>query len=218
MICCQRGTLVRNTANGEVTVSLGPVGSLAALAWPVEHKHLKKGFPLYFLGGSNHMSKMPWLVVLELDSYEVLPSKVVAPVQAFMLQGRSVSGPTGLCLQQTGPSMSMLAFAAGPAFWDWGKALLERLATLRGVDVDPLATALSLCVALITNILGALSQEELDQILANRTKVLGNLTPQDFLVEVVKEVMGEKDAKLVEDPSVRECFPGSACEFHMCTF
>ena len=48
-----RGTLVRNTANGEVTVSLGPVRSLAALAWTVEHKHLKKGFPLYFVGGSN---------------------------------------------------------------------------------------------------------------------------------------------------------------------
>ena len=84
--------------------------------------------------------------------------------------------------------------------------------------MDPLATAFSLCVALITNILGALSQEELGQILANRTKVLGNLTPQDFLVDVVKEVRGEKDAKLVEDLLVRECFPGSACEFHMFAF
>ena len=96
--------------------------------------------------------------------------------------------------------------------------LLERLATLRGVDVDPPATAFSLCVAVITNILGALSQEELDQILANRTKVLGSLTPQDFPVEVVKEVMGEKDSKLVEDLLVRECFPGSACEFHRFAF
>ena len=84
--------------------------------------------------------------------------------------------------------------------------------------MDPRATAFFLCVALITNILGALSQEELDQILANRTKVLGNLTPQDFPVEVVKEVMGDKDAKLVEDLLVRECCPGSACGFHMFAF
>ena len=139
-----RGTLVRNTSTGEVTVSLGPVGSLAALAWPVEHKHLKKGFRLYLLGGSNHMSKMPWLVVLELDSYEVLPSKVVAPVQAFLLQGRSVSGPTGLCLQQIGIPMSMLSFAAGHAFWDWDKVLLERLATFEGGGCGPACNSLLL--------------------------------------------------------------------------
>ena len=177
-------------------LSLGNVGGLAVISWPLRRLTLKK--QVFYLVGSEREAPVEpqWDVIFHESEVVVWPTLAVSPAHMqYLVQGTCAE--LGVVLQQTGVHVSLYAHAASHGFWRLPRSALERVAT--GLNVDPEGgDDLTLLEKLMQTLLPRLAPAEVTRILANRPAgqdMSGVHVPE----EVLEAVLGESDAAEVSD-------------------
>eukprot|EP00974_Lingulodinium_polyedra_P069059 6686397-Lingulodinium_polyedra.AAC.1 len=132
-----RGVVVQKPKDPNFYISLGPVGHMACMAWGLKRHSLPGQHNALFQLSTQAPDRMPWLVVLDLADYMVVPTTPVAPVHAFELLGRKLGQSLGIVLQQVGKPVPMAVHAARQAFWQVPGSELEKLLGVLGLPPVP---------------------------------------------------------------------------------
>ena len=123
---------------------------------------------------------------------KVVPTKPISPARAYVDQGRRLKEQLGIVFRKTGEAIPILEHAARNAFWRIPRTMLEKLAKDRGVSSD-FNHVYDLVAALVQNILGPLSDNDLQDILATRGVAPPNHLPEALTEEVVEAVADKDD-------------------------
>eukprot|EP00974_Lingulodinium_polyedra_P051284 4931834-Lingulodinium_polyedra.AAC.1 len=139
------------------------------------------------------MERMEWLVVVDLDDFEVVPTAPVSPLHQFLDQGRKLSGQMGIVLAQTGPAQTVRVHAARNAFWQLGVGYLAKILALEGLAEPTPKDLFGYVTTLVQHILSP-TPEEFAEILSRRSE---QMTSGDLPlpVEAVEGLMDEEDLK-----------------------
>ena len=207
------GTVVLLEKSSNYWVSLGPVGHIAVVAWPITAAS-HAGQTLFSLAtGPEPIARCPWVVVLSEEAYKVVPVKALSPASSFLASGKQFGDHIGVTFQQCGPAVSMLHNAARNCFWAWTKAQLEKLMAYRMIPAVKPWDVFQACLLLIENILGPQSPEQLDDIFACRANPRSEVTPQGVdLEEELGDALDGQDEQEAQDHIKQETQQKDACK------
>jgi len=199
------GTVLWHKSQEKHYLSLGDVGMVALLVWPLAILARTAGATgvetLWFsLEQLPENSRVPWVIVLDLGNVEVVPTAVASParVRADLGLNDEAACPQ-VALKQTGPSTTAVKNAALHAFWTLPKGLLKKLC----LDMEPRVNSegelpdivLSLLLALFPN----MGEEEVARILRQRSEMEVDMLEELMPDEVAEELLASSDIKEAQD-------------------
>ena len=186
-------------------LSLGDIGMVALLVWPLaisaRTAAANGGETLWFsLEQVPENSQMPWVVVLDLDIAEVFPTAVASPARMRADLGLSDGAACPqVALKQTGPGTTAVKHAALHAFWTLPKGLLKKLC----MDMQPRVTSEGelpdIVLALLLALFPSMSEEEVAQILRQRSEMEVDMLEELLPDEVAEELLASSDVKEAQD-------------------
>jgi hypothetical protein len=160
------------------------------------------GSTCYVVGTADHKfsNNVPTFVnPLDLDSYDAITTKVVAPLNVWYKNRRSKPRHFGVMFMQTDEPLPLMQLAARKCFYDMKRHQLKTLCT--ELEVVPLTPdMLGHLEILINTILPDLSLQEVNDILELRCEL-----PEDPLsvfvqdLDVVEAMFPEEDLKLLKE-------------------
>ena len=145
-------------------------------------------------------SQMPWVVVLDLDIAEVFPTAVASPARMRADLGLSDGAACPqVALKQTGPGTTAVKHAALHAFWTLPKGLLKKLC----MDMQPRVTSEGelpdIVLALLLALFPSMSEEEVAQILRQRSEMEVDMLEELLPDVVAEELLASSDVKEAQD-------------------
>ena len=193
-----KGTVLTRAGADDARLVLGVVGYISILTWPLDKRITKEGNTYYALSSAIGKAEASWGFVLDFDSWQVIPSKLVSPLHRFLLDKKRFSGISGLVLHQSSPPCSILENAARHAFWKMSQSQLQKLAKDQDV-VPPTPDLLALVTTLVKKCIKDVPEEQLDAILALRGHHDDEDLAEQIPHEVLEQALPKEDVKTVED-------------------
>lgn len=195
------GVVFRLKGDTAWRVSLGSVGLVAVVAWPLDTWTLGATTVLTF--AAQCPSQLPWTCVLDDESIEVLPTDVMGPNVRLALPAK-LKGPSAVCWLATGPVCPLLVHAARQCFWQLPRVVLQKLASFRRLG-SRWPSELLLVRALLESILGELDEEAVLRLLQLRSPAAPVLTSDLLPPEIVQEMAHPDDLKDLKDSRPAVC-------------
>eukprot|EP00969_Alexandrium_andersonii_P002069 91443-Alexandrium_andersonii.AAC.1 len=122
-------------ATGEVVISLGDVGSVLVLAWSLRH-HTGPFGNAYTLEHEDTKGCLRYLPVLDWDTWEVVPSKVISPLHAECFRlGAASTLPPGLAVWGTSSPVHPLENGGHHCFWQLPMTMIKKIMRAEGLVV-----------------------------------------------------------------------------------
>ena len=191
--------IVLALADDHYVVSLGPVCSLAAVAWPLQRRCTSKN--TYFTLGeecARGAARLERVVCTDFDRFQVVPTEVVAPIGMYVNEQWKVQGFQGVCLRETGTARPLLTHAALNCFWTLGLPVLQRIAGDQGIPEAIRSNEYSVLVALVRKILACRTEAEIAEVLCGRGQVPADEIPECLKTDVVASVFEKDDLDSIQ--------------------
>ena len=101
-------------------MALGQCAHFMVVLWHVVDMVLFKNSSKACAVGSGLMQNLISTLVspLELDDFQVTPTRVISPLHLFLANGKRLHRHSGVVFLQTGPQVSMIEHAAANCFWE----------------------------------------------------------------------------------------------------
>ena len=191
------GVVFRRKGDALWQVSLGSVGLVAVVGWPLAAFSLESTTVLTF--AAECPQQLTWTCVLDDESFEVLPATEMGPNCRLALPAK-LKSPSAVCWLQTGPVCSLLEHAATQCFWQVSRTVLQKLADFRGLG-SRWSSEWLLLRALLESILGnpGLEEEMVLGLLKRRCQEPPVLTSDLLPPGVVEELAHPEDLKDLQD-------------------
>eukprot|EP00974_Lingulodinium_polyedra_P016954 1646032-Lingulodinium_polyedra.AAC.1 len=190
------GTVFKGKSQDGWLLSLGSVGDVGVLAWPLETTKIKGKLTFSLAEPQGDLAQwLQWVFVFQHEDFLALPVEVASPLHILILQGgKSFTRGIGLV---AGKPTGLLQYAAHRCFWRLPRTQIAKICRSEGVPVEPTSTLLELLKALVRKCLPDISTGELAAILSQRAcqqggPCLGDL-PADVFHEAMKEGPDAKD-------------------------
>ena len=197
-------------------VSLGLMGQLMVALWKVKPMILDSAGKetLCFVVGSGdggYSNDLPtWVSPIDIDSFDAVPTKTVAPINVWLRNGKRKALHHGVVFMQDGDEIPLMVLAAQKCFYNLAKHPLKTLCVEHDV-VPTTPDLLGHLEVLIQTILPDLTPQEVNEILFLRCELKDDPISEFLQNPAVAEVMfPNEDQKVLEDSNfpklILKCF------------
>ena len=199
------GAVMQNVASGDLVLALGSVQYVALVTWALRDVGVTAdGMQLLQLETRAEPRPLSWEVVLDWDTWHILPCAPVSPAGLFRALGKKLPKTSGVVLlQKSATALPILRVAAKAAFWDLPKFQLVKLAGDLGLACHHVSVY-EVVKALVEHVLAPLAPDELEAILRLRGVVPAPKMPEGIPPELIEEVAGTDAAEAVEEPLLHQ--------------
>ena len=143
----------------------------------------------YYMPDSSSASCMQFLVVLDHDDWECVPTKCMSPL-ALKLAGVPISG---CVVKQVGPAMGLIAGAGLHCVHDLPEASIAKLALLVGCDLSGCVDLFDKLKALLTKVLPEYRENDILPLLEKRLSKVA-LETCSIISDDISECFGNYEA------------------------
>lgn len=210
------GTVFTKKGQGTWALSLGSVGDVAVLSWPLHcgEAEGRQVFSLVAPGPGGLASFLQWTFIFDQCDFEALPTAPLSPVHMFLLQGKGALHK-GICLVATGQATGLLQFGAHHAFWSMSLTQIIKIMRAEGLVPAKGTSLYEALKALIQHCLPQVSPSTLAGILSQRALKQGGPSVADLPAEMLEDVFPDglesKAAKALTSACLFVCLLACVC-------
>lgn len=184
------GTVLQHAGDGALVLALGHLHYVAQLAWQLDALQGNGQETFYSLCHEGPADPLKWVVLLDWESWMVVPTAPVSPARQKVLQGGKLAKVSGVLLHRTGEPVPILKHAARNAFWQLSSQQLRKLAEDQGLSCNKGAGAYELVRLLVLHILGPQDDSTMDDIMSLRGLLPPDQVPPGLDESIVEAVAG----------------------------
>ena len=192
----QKRSVIHRVGDGMFFMVCGVIASKVLVVWQLEALDLNKStnHKVFLFSSERVRNTFPtFLVILDLDYYQVVPTSAIAPIHYLLALKRVLPQRMGVVLLQHGKFLPVMLYAAQHAFFNMDLPQLKKICSFWGIEAPGVTLPITLTACIKFFIHKYLKKEPSDAELhaivslrcAEEANLVGEICDEDMLIEVL---------------------------------